>query len=99
MNQLEIIRHLLGDYRRTGGDTTDIAATTVYLNTHKPPGIGRINEHICAALLRHLGLATKPAPAAPPPAPAPLVRAPAQTPVATPAPRKSFLERLMFWKR
>ena len=72
MNQAEILKRLLAEYRLKGGDLGNLGAATTYLNTHKPAGTGRVNEVICGALVRRMGVpvafASKPTPA-PPPAP------------------------------
>jgi len=54
MNQAEIINRILADYWRKGGSMCNAAAATVYVNAHKPAGIGRINEVICRALMKEM---------------------------------------------
>jgi len=61
MNQAEILKRLLAEYRLKGGDLGDVAAATVYINLHKPAGIGRVNEVICGAIVRQMGIAPTPA--------------------------------------
>ncbi len=54
MNQIETIRQLVVDYLKTGASTDDIGAVVAYINEHKPAGIGRVNEVICAAILQQI---------------------------------------------
>ena len=83
MNQAEILKRLLAEYRHKGGDLGNVAAASVYINAHKPAGVGRVNEVICAAIVKQMGVkAAPPAKPAKPmldvtplvePAPAPVV--------------------------
>lgn len=56
MNQLEILKWVLADYRQQGGDLGDVAAATAYVQLHKPIGVGQVNEVICMAVLKQMGL-------------------------------------------
>lgn len=64
MNRAEILKSLLADYKAAGGDITNIAAATAYLNARKPAGMGRVTAVICEAVNKQTGA---PAPAQAPP--------------------------------
>jgi len=60
MNQAEILKRLLAEYRHKGGDLGNVAAASVYINAHKPAGVGRVNEVICAAIIKQMGVKAAP---------------------------------------
>lgn len=68
MNQAEIIKGLLVQYRDKGGDMTNAEAASAYVTAHKPQGVGRTSPVICAALIKQLPPPPMTDQAPPPPA-------------------------------